>query len=332
MKTTLTILLLLLGISPVYSTGQYPDYLIQGQDTVPIFNNPLEQYFEKVGNRELIDFENPCWSTACWRGYKAYWELKTDSLFLVKVTSCHDDCNESKDANLLAMFGKKRPFASWYNGTLTVPKGELFSGSDMGYNAIFEFEDKLQIENGLLKSKQQISNIELIEQIKLDNKLYAQIPTLKDTLFNTHWSGTKLISSSINDAEFEGYFYETEIITPDSTYTMLFPEPDSQGKFNIAYSIYVKDSSIHLGVDEEYILSKDDLLVYPNPSNNVINIRSENAIISSIEVYDISGKLIKSQNYKSKEALIDISNFSNGIYFLSIERGENRVSRKVIKY
>lgn len=183
MKTTLTILLLLLGISPVYSTGQYPDYLIQGQDTVPIFNNPLEQYFEKVGNRELIDFENPCRSTACWRGYKAYWELKSDSLFLVNVTSCHDDCNESKDANLFAMFGKERPFASWYNGTLTVPKGELFSGSDMGYNAIFEFEDKLQIENGLLKSKQQISNIELIEQIKLDNKLYAQIPTLKDTLF-----------------------------------------------------------------------------------------------------------------------------------------------------
>jgi len=181
-----------------------------------------------------------------------------------------------------------------------------------------------------------ITNHELgVENVYIDGWIRnssSDLYNLTDTLFNTHWSGTKLISSSINDAEFEGYFYETEIITPDSTYTMLFPEPDSQGKFNIAYSIYVKDSSIHLGVDEEYILSKDDLLVYPNPSNNVINIRSENAIISSIEVYDISGKLIKSQNYKSKEALIDISNFSNGVYFLSIERGENRVSRKVIKY
>lgn len=182
MKTTLTILILLFGICKAYSTGQYPDYLIRGQDTVPIFNNPLEQYFEKVGNRELTDFENPCWSTACWRGYKAYWELKNDSLFLVKVTSCHEDCSESKDANLLAMFDNERPFASWYNGTLTAPMGELFTGSDMGYNAIFEFEDKLQIVNGELKSKHRNSNIELIEQIKLDNKLYAQIPTLEDTL------------------------------------------------------------------------------------------------------------------------------------------------------
>lgn len=182
MKTTLTILILLLGINRAFSTGQYPDYLIQGQDTVPIFNNPLEQYFEKVGKRELIDFENPCWSTACWRGYIAYWELKNDSLFLIKVTSCHDDCTESKEANLFAMFGNQRPFASWYNGTLKAQMGELFSGSDMGYNAIYEFEDKLQIVNGVLKSKQRISNIELIEQIKLNNKLYAQIPTLKDTL------------------------------------------------------------------------------------------------------------------------------------------------------
>jgi len=184
--------MILLGISNAYSTGQVPDYLIQGQDTVPIFNNPLEQYFKKVGNREIVDFKNACWSTACWRGYKAYWELKNDSLFLIKVTSCHEHCKESKDANLFSMFGNSRPFASWYNGTLTVPQGELFSGSDMGYNALFEFEDKLQIVNGLLKSKQRISNIELIEQIKLDNKLYDQISTLKDTLLfylrqNINW-------------------------------------------------------------------------------------------------------------------------------------------------
>ena len=178
-KTIFIILVLILTISKAYSTGQVPDYLVIGKDTVPIFNNPLEQYFEQVKKRELIDFHNPCWSTACWRGYKAYWELKDDSLFLLKITACHKDCGESKDANLFAMFGSIRPFASWYNGTITAPKGELFSGSDMGYNAIYEYEDKLLIENGVLKSKRQISNIELIEHIKLDNKLYSQIPGLK---------------------------------------------------------------------------------------------------------------------------------------------------------
>lgn len=237
MKTTLTILILLLGISKAYSTGQYPDYLIQGQDTVPIFNNPLEQYFEKVGNRELIDFENPCWSTACWRGYKAYWELKNDSLFLTKVTSCHEDCNESKDANLFAMFGHQRPFASWYIGTLTAPTGELFSGSDMGYNAIFEFEDKLQIVNGFLKSKQRISNIELIEQVKLDNKLYAQIPTLKDTLFfylnnNIDWEKIDDTDCDCSDSFILTYDKKGEIKKVE--YIKLLDETD-----NLWYRLYL---------------------------------------------------------------------------------------------
>lgn len=181
-KTIFIISALILTISKTYATGQVPDYLIIGQDTFPIFNNPLEQYFEQVKSRELIDFHNPFSSTACWRGYKAYWEIKDDSLFLLKITSCHNDYGESKDANLFAMFGNNRPFASWYNGTITVPKGELFSGSNMGYNAIYEYEDKLVIEKGVLKSKRQISNIELIEQISLENKLYSQILGLKDTL------------------------------------------------------------------------------------------------------------------------------------------------------
>jgi hypothetical protein len=216
MKTIFTILVILLSIGKAYSTGQIPDYLIQGQDTLPIFNNPLEQYFEQFGNRDLIDFKNPCWSTACWRGYKAYWELKDDSLFLLKITGCHEDCGEVKDANLFAMFGDIRPFASWYNGTLTVPNGELFSGSDMGYNAIYEYEDKLLIENGVLKSKQQISNIDLIKQIKLNNKMYTQISTLKDTLLfylnkNINWKKIDNTNCDCSDSFILTYDQKGEI-------------------------------------------------------------------------------------------------------------------------
>ena len=46
----------------VFATGQVPDYLIFKGDTVAIFSNPLEQYFEQTGKREFIDF------VACGRG------------------------------------------------------------------------------------------------------------------------------------------------------------------------------------------------------------------------------------------------------------------------
>lgn len=232
MRITLFIIYSFLCLGKAFATGQTPDYLIIGNDTVPIYNNPLEQYFDKVGKKELIDFQNPCWSTACWRGYMAYWELKNDSLFLLRITSCVEHCgDEARDANIFAMFGNNKPFASWYNGTLTIPRGELFSGSDMGYNAIYEYEDKLLLENGVLKSQYRISNMSYIERIKLDNELYSKIPELKDTLLvylkNLDWE--KLDNSNCE-------CWDSYILT----YT-------KEGKINDVELIKFRDDSTTLG-------------------------------------------------------------------------------------
>ena len=78
MKQILTIITLLF-FEFCFGTAQIPDYLIYQGDTLAIFSNPLEKYFEQIGKRELIDFVG-CGSTACWRGYKAIWELKDDKL------------------------------------------------------------------------------------------------------------------------------------------------------------------------------------------------------------------------------------------------------------
>ena len=164
-----------------FATGQIPDYLIYKGDTVKIFSNPLEQYFNKTEKRELIDFVG-CVSTACWRGYKAIWELKNDSLFLRQITSCHKKCGlELKNADLNKMFGTDNVFAGWYNGTLLIPRGKLFSGSEMGYSAIYEYEELLNIENGKCILIDFKNNLTLIEDIKQNQKKNIRISTLKDT-------------------------------------------------------------------------------------------------------------------------------------------------------
>jgi hypothetical protein len=64
MRDILTIIFVFLVINSAFATGQVPDYLIYKGDTIAIFSNPLEQYFDKTGKRELIDFVG-CGSTAC---------------------------------------------------------------------------------------------------------------------------------------------------------------------------------------------------------------------------------------------------------------------------
>jgi hypothetical protein len=196
MKKLVIISILILSVQHLLATGQRPDYLIVDFDTIPIHSNPLKQYLDKNNIDFLQEIVAPyskvtnpdgtttefITSTSCWRGYVAYWRLKNDSLILNSINPCCTSVPMKSEEIILKIFGQNNVFANWYSGTLSLPAGELFSGADMGYNSIYEYEDKLQVENGLLKSKKRISNIELIEQLKLDNKLYGQIPTLKDNL------------------------------------------------------------------------------------------------------------------------------------------------------
>jgi hypothetical protein len=166
-----------------FPTGQVPDYLIINKDTIAIFSNPLKQYFELTGKRELIDFVG-CGSTACWRGYKAYWELKNDSLFLIRITSCHKDCGlEIQDANLEKMFGTNEVFAYWFNGEIIAPQGKLVQYIHMGYASIYEREQIFTFKNGKKIKVKIKSNKKLVDKIEFQNKEKEIAILVQDTLF-----------------------------------------------------------------------------------------------------------------------------------------------------
>jgi hypothetical protein len=191
------IITLLFGVSGnVFSTGQIPDYLVIEEDTIPIFANPLEQYFEQVGSRELVDFVG-CASTACWRGYIAYWRLRNDSLFLEKVTSCHEDCGlENVDANLRKMFGSEQVFASWFTGNIIAPMGELVLYVHMGYASLYEEEIHFKISKGCKKKEKLISNQKLVDKVLFLEQEAEVAKEIQDTLFYLaknfmNWDTTK---------------------------------------------------------------------------------------------------------------------------------------------
>ena len=193
----LSFIILALSILPLSSfcTGQVPDYIIMGNDTLPIFSNPLEQYFDKIGTREIIDFSG-CGSTACWRGYKAIWEMQNDSLFLIAITSCRNPCSNFRNANLKAMFGSDKVFADWYNGEIIIPGGELVRYVHMGYRSMYERELHLKLENGIKTKKKVISNKKYTKAIKFHNKEREISKAVQDTLFyylqkNIEWDTLK---------------------------------------------------------------------------------------------------------------------------------------------
>ena len=75
--------------------------------------------------------------------------------------------------------------------------------------------------------------------------------------------------------------------------------------------------------------NQSEFAILPNPATNLITINSHSEPLSTIYIYDISGKLLFSKNnVTSTNQTIDITSFSKGIYFILIN---NKLTKKLIK-
>lgn len=71
--------------------------------------------------------------------------------------------------------------------------------------------------------------------------------------------------------------------------------------------------------------------IYPNPALNYLQVESPSAEIETIEVLDITGKLIKQFKIKSPEYLINVEDLPKGIYIINIGTSISQSSHKMIK-
>ena len=93
-------------------------------------------------------------------------------------------------------------------------------------------------------------------------------------------------------------------------------------------NLYVYRAPTTLSADE---FDLSNFSVYPNPSNNVWNIKSNNQILNSVQVFDVLGKQVLSLNPNSSEVVIDASTLNTGLYFARIATDNGVNSIKLIK-
>ena len=74
----------------------------------------------------------------------------------------------------------------------------------------------------------------------------------------------------------------------------------------------------------------NSISVAPNPTNSIIDIRS-NTTIKSIELFDIHGRVLQTNLVNENETTINISDKSNGVYFLKITSDKGVKVEKIIK-
>ena len=133
-----------------------------------------------------------------------------------------------------------------------------------------------------------------------------------------------------------GYTLDTDL---DVWKTASFSFNVPAGITNVRLLMFKGGGNKTLNVDnvvvEENTLSTQDFETfqfetYPNPVNDVLNI-SANIKIDKVELYDLLGNQVKSQNLNAENNKISVSELLSGIYILKTYIQDNVGTQKIIK-
>jgi Secretion system C-terminal sorting domain/Putative metal-binding motif len=77
-------------------------------------------------------------------------------------------------------------------------------------------------------------------------------------------------------------------------------------------------------------IEKSEINIFPNPTNGFIEIRNYDSNVSHIQIRDFAGKLILQKDFRDHQK-IDLNDFSNGIYIISIKTETTFFVEKIVK-
>ena len=81
-----------------------------------------------------------------------------------------------------------------------------------------------------------------------------------------------------------------------------------------------------VGIEEE--TAENAVSIYPNPASTMLNVHAEN--FDNVQIINFLGQVVYSSNVTENDFQINVSNLSNGVYFIRLN-GENTVTKKFVK-
>lgn len=108
-----------------------------------------------------------------------------------------------------------------------------------------------------------------------------------------------------------------------------FPTPFPSGGFDLDAIGVIYFSTTSTSIEEQL---ETQFNIYPNPFNDVLTIQNNENLTITYQITDVYGKVIVSETTTTSNIKLQTSNLKSGVYFLSITKGNERFTKKLIKY
>ena len=115
---------------------------LQGHPTLPLWDPRLSKRPES----EWRSKDQDCRSSDCHRGYVGTWAIRKGRLFLRAVRGVY------------RLNVDEAIFADWFTGQLIVPRGEVILRGSMGAGKVFEEEEQIEVQQGVVIQRTVVDN------------------------------------------------------------------------------------------------------------------------------------------------------------------------------
>lgn len=143
-------------------------------------------------------------------------------------------------------------------------------------------------------------------------------------------------SYTISLSDFDGIAWETNSPYLEDTITGIVTNlnessyrfTSDSGVFNNRFILKFKDREV-LDIVENTL---SQITILPNPTTGLVIVNSPLAMITTISVLDVRGRVIlRSNNVADFNRQIDLSNLSSAVYFINVSTENGTVLKKIIK-
>ena len=148
--------------------------------------------------------------------------------------------------------------------------------------------------------------------------VYDGSVTLTGTPVGGTWSGSGVTGASFDPS-----------VAGNGSQTLTYSYTDTLGCMNSANVVIVVDAC--LGITQ--INGASNWMVYPNPSNDVVNIQFDKSYTKmQVEITQANGQVVRHITFSGQDLIsLPVNDLENGIYFLTINADQSEQIVKLIK-
>ncbi len=192
---------------------------------------------------------------------------------------------------------------------------EIYSGKGTQKGTFFTWTNDCSTQEMKIKTGEAVKNLN-IETKDYSVTLKWEAPETEGVVSYEIYRETILLATTT-----DLYYNDEDLTSGIYTYNVRPVYEDHNG------AAATQEIAFCEGVEEMFA---PNVTVYPNPANDRLFIETE-VEIEEVGVYDIYGRQQTAVNGQ-KSLTIDISNLSNGIYFVNVKTSAGSVVKKIVKY